>query len=59
MKKKLLFLVCVGFVFSLSGCGKSDQEKQAESNKAIQKRTGGSIADIPVLNVTPDEVGKK
>lgn len=57
--KKLVVLAALGVVFTLSACGKSDLEKLEESNKAIQKRTGGSSADIPRIHVTPDNVGKK
>lgn len=58
MKKKILMLVCVGFVFSLAGCGKSDQQIQAEKDREVSKKMG-STAYIPRVVVAPDAPAKE
>lgn len=60
MKTIIIFMIS-GFVLSLSACGKSDLEKSNEESVAMSRKTAGSVANMPRINLTLDnkkEAGK-
>lgn len=56
MNNRIIFVAIVA-VLTLTACGKSDDEEQAEKDAAITKKT--LSMDIPRIHVAPDKKGDK